>query len=160
MEGFNVDKYLEMQSERILERMNKYGNKLYLEFGGKLFDDYHAERVLPGFEYNAKIKLLQTLKDESEIILCISTKDIEKNKIRADYGITYGNDILRLIDEFRKLELNINSVVITKYDKEKEVHAFKKNLEKAGIKVYIHSFIDGYPENVDKLISDSRIWLK
>ena len=155
MEGFEVEKYLEMQSERILERINKNGNKLYLEFGGKLFDDYHAARVLPGFEYNAKIKLLQTLKEKSEIILCISTKDIEKNKMRADYGITYSNDILRLIDEFRKLELSINSVVITKYNKEKEVLGFKKNLEKAGIKVYLHSFIDGYAKDVEKLISDA-----
>jgi len=160
MDGFNITKYLEMQSEKILERINSFDNKLYLEFGGKLFDDHHAARVLPGFEYNAKIQLLQTLKDKSEIIICISTKDIEKNKIRADYGITYSKDILRLIDEFRKLELNINSVVITKYNKEKEVQVFKKTLEKAGIRVYLHSFINGYPMDTEKLTSDSRIWSK
>ena len=155
MEGFNVTKYLEMQSEKILERINNFGDKLYLEFGGKLFDDYHASRVLPGFKYNAKIELLQTLKDKSEIIMCIGTKDITKNKIRADHGITYSKDILRLIDEFRKLELNINSVVITQYKKEPEALIFKKILESSGIKVYLHSFIEGYPANLDVLISDA-----
>ena len=144
MEGFNITKYLEMQSEKILERINNSGSKPYLEFGGKLFDDYHAQRVLPGFRHDAKIQLLQTLKETSEIILCISTKDIEKNKIRADHGITYSKDILRLIDEFRELELNINSVVITKYNKEPEAEIFKKYLEKAGIRVYLHSYINKY----------------
>ena len=155
MEGFNIVKYLEMQSKKILERINNSGNKLYLEFGGKLFDDYHAERVLPGFKYDTKIQLLQTLKEKSEIILCISTKDIEKNKIRADHGITYSKDILRIIDEFRKLNLNINSVVITLYNKEIEAQVFKKYLESAGIKVYLHSYIEGYPKDLETLISDS-----
>lgn len=154
MKGFNAEKYLEMQSEKILERINNSGNKLYLEFGGKLFDDYHAARVLPGFKYNGKIQLLQTLKDKSEIILCISTKDIEKNKIREDHGITYSRDILRLIDEFMGLKLNINSVVITQYKKEKEAQIFKKTLENAGIKVYLHSYIKGYPQDLELLISD------
>jgi len=154
MEGFNTAKYLELQSEKILERIDKFGNKLYLEFGGKLFDDYHAERVLPGFRYDSKIQLLQTLKDQSEIIICISTNDIEKNKIRADHGITYSKDILRLIDEFRGLELNINSVVITKYNKEPEAIIFKKVLENAGIKVYMHSYIKDYGTDIDLLISD------
>ncbi|MCL2354518.1 MAG: DUF1846 domain-containing protein [Oscillospiraceae bacterium] len=144
-----------MQSEKILERIANSGNKLYLEFGGKLFDDHHARRVLPGFKYDAKIQLLQTLKDQSEIILCISTKDIEKNKIRADHGITYSKDILRLIDEFRDLKLNINSVVITQYNKEPESEVFKKVLENAGIDVYLHSYIEGYGTDVDLLISDS-----
>jgi len=154
MEAFNIAKYLEMQSEKILERINNSGNKLYLEFGGKLFDDYHASRVLPGFKYNAKTQLLQALKEKTEIIICINTKDIEKNKIRADYGITYSKDILRLIDEFRALELEINSVVITQYRKEREAQVFKKNLENAGIKVYIHPYIEGYPTNMELLISD------
>ncbi|MCL2342169.1 MAG: DUF1846 domain-containing protein [Firmicutes bacterium] len=154
MNGFNLEKYITMQSEKILERIDKSGEKLYLEFGGKLFDDYHAERVLPGFRYDTKIKLLQTLKDKSEIVLCISTKDIEKNKIRADYGITYSKDILRLIDEFTKLKLNINSVVITQYQKEPAAQIFKNILETAGIKAYLHSFIDGYPTDIELLTSD------
>ena len=155
MQGFNVEKYLKMQSEKILERINDSGSdRLYLEFGGKLFDDFHAERVLPGFNHDTKIQLLRTLKDKSEIILCISTDDIKKNKIRADHGITYSKDILRLIDEFRKLELDINSVVITKYRGEPEADIFKEMLEKAKIKVYIHSYIKGYPSDIDLLISD------
>ena len=154
MVGFNNEKYIELQSEKILERINKSGDKLYLEFGGKLFDDYHAERVLPGFKYNTKIELLQTLKDKSEIILCISTKDIEKNKIRADHGITYSKDILRLIDEFRKLKLNVNSVVITQYQKEVSAQIFKERLENAGIKAYVHSYIEGYPTDTELLLSD------
>jgi len=144
MDGFNVSKYIELQSEKILERIEKFAGKLYLEFGGKLFDDYHAERVFPGFEHDTKIKLLQTLRDKLEIIICISTKDIEKNKIRADHGITYSKDILRLIEEYRKLKLKINSVVITQYNKEPETLIFKKVLEDAGIKVYLHSYIQGY----------------
>jgi uncharacterized protein (UPF0371 family) len=154
MKGFNITKYLEMQSEKILERINSIGSKLYMEFGGKLFDDHHASRVLPGFTYDAKVQLLQTLKEKSEIIICISTKDIQKNKIRADHGITYSKDILRLIDEFRKLELNINSVVITQYSQEVEANVFKKVLESSGIKVYLHSYINGYPKNIELLISD------
>ena len=144
MSGFNTSKYLELQSEKILERIASSGNKLYLEFGGKLFDDFHAERVLPGFKHDSKIQLLQTLKDQMEIIICISTKDIAKDKIRADHGITYSKDILRLIDEYRNLKLNINSVVITQYDKEPESIMFKKTLENAGINVYLHSYIEGY----------------
>jgi len=144
MNGFNVEKYIELQRKELLERIQVFGSKLYLEFGGKLFDDYHAERVFPGFKHDTKIKLLQTLKDELEIIICIGAKDIEKNKIRADHGITYSKDILRLIEEYRKLKLNINSVVITRYNKEPETAIFKKVLEDAGIKVYLHSFIEGY----------------
>jgi len=142
--GFDIAKYLELQSEKILERIASSGNKLYLEFGGKLFDDYHAERVLPGFNYDSKIQLLQTLKDSSEIIICINTKDIVKNKVREDHGIPYSKDILRLIDEYRNLKLNINSVVITQYNKEPEAIIFKKILENAGINVYMHSYIEGY----------------
>ena len=144
MTGFNVSKYLEMQSEKIVERINSFGNKLYLEFGGKLFDDYHAQRVLPGFNHDSKIQLLQTLKDRSEIIMCIATSDIIKDKNSADHGIPYSKDILRLIDEYRNLKLNINSVVITKYRKEPEALIFKKTLENSGIDVYIHPYIEGY----------------
>jgi len=153
MIGFNSKKYIEMQSEKILERINS-SNKLYLEFGGKLFDDYHAERVLPGFKHDAKIQLLQALKENSEIVLCISTKDIGKNKIRADHGITYSKDILRLIDEFRKLDLNVNSVVITQYKNEIEAQMFKKSLENSGIKTYLHLYIEGYPLDTKLLLSD------
>ena len=155
MQGFDVEEYLKMQSEKILERINNSGDKLYLEFGGKLFDDYHASRVLPGFECDTKIRLLQTLKERLEIVLCISTKDIERNKIRADYGITYSKDIVRLIEEFTKLDLKINSVVITKYKGEPLTKVFRENLEKSGIKTYVHNFIEGYPKDIDYLISDS-----
>lgn len=155
MDGFNEQKYMKMQSEKILERINSSGDRLYLEFGGKLFDDYNAERVLPGFKHNTKIKLLQTLKDKCEIILCISAKAIEQYKIRADHGITYSEDIFRLIDEFKNLNLKINSVVVTQFQNESAVEVFKNKLEGYGIKVYTHSYIEGYPADTELLLSDS-----
>ena len=113
--GFDSEKYLKVQSEKIEERIKMFDNKLYLEFGGKIFDDYHATRVLPGFESDAKIKLLQKFKDDMEVIFCINSADIEKSKIRADYGISYELELLRLIENLQKLDININSVVVTKY---------------------------------------------
>lgn len=155
MEAFNHDKYIKMQSEKILERINNSGEKLYLEFGGKLFDDHNAKRVLPGFKYNAKIKLLQTLKEKTEIIIGISAKAIEKNVIRGDYGIPYTKDVLRLIDEFNNLDLKVSGVVITQYKNQSSALEFKTKLENYGIKTYIHKYIEGYPENVELLLSDN-----
>ena len=137
--GFDNEKYIEKQSEKILERINKEGNKLYLEFGGKLFDDYHASRVLPGFAPDAKISLLTKLKDKLEIIFIISAGDIERNKIRADYGITYEMDVMRLMDSLRKLGIYISSVVITQYKGQSQADVFRKKLEMRGEKVYIHT---------------------
>jgi len=155
MLGFDNEKYIKMQSEKILERINNSGNKLYLEFGGKLFDDHHAERVLPGFEYDAKVKLLQELKEKSEIIICISAKAIERNTIRADHGITYSKDVLRLIDEFKDLGLQVSGVVITQYQNQKTALDFKNRLQTNGIKTYIHYYIEGYPTEPEHLLSES-----
>ena len=152
--GFDNEKYIEKQSEKILERINKEGNKLYLEFGGKLFDDYHASRVLPGFAPDAKISLLTKLKDKLEIIFIISAGDIERNKIRADYGITYEMDVLRLMDSLRKLGIYISSVVITQYKGQSQADVFRKKLEMRGEKVYIHTPTKGYPVDVDTIVSD------
>lgn len=154
MTGFDCEKYLKLQSEKIKERIANSGDKLYLEFGGKLFDDYHAARTLPGFEYDAKIQLLQALKENMEIILCICAKEIEKNKIRADYGITYSKDVIRLIDEIKKRNLNINSVVITQYQNQSSVDIFCEKLKSLGIKTYKHLFIDGYPTDIEKILSE------
>lgn len=151
--GFNADKYLEEQSAYILERVNHY-DKLYLEFGGKLVDDKHASRVLPGFMEDAKVKLLQKLKDQAEIVMCVYAGDIERNKIRGDYGITYDMDILRLIDELRAYDLSVNSVVITRYSGQPATKVFIKKLEMRDIKVYTYQEIDEYPVNVDKIVSD------
>ena len=145
--GFDSEKYIEEQSAYILERVNHY-DKLYLEFGGKLVDDKHAKRVLPGFEEDAKIKLLQKLKDQAEILICVYAGDIERNKIRGDYGITYDMDILRLIDELRGYGLLINSVVITRYSGQPATKVFINKLERLNIKVYKHSEIEDYPVNV------------
>lgn len=152
--GFNSNMYMEIQSKHILERIDSFGGKLYLEFGGKLFDDLHAARVLPGFDANAKIKLLQKLKDKSEIIFCISSCDIERNKIRADYGITYGMEILRLIDAMKSMKIKVNSVVITKFMDQPAAVVYKNKLEARGIKVYLHSLTKGYPTDVDTIVSD------
>ena len=143
-----------MQSAKITERINMFGGKLYLEFGGKLFDDYHASRVLPGFEPDTKIKMLSQLKDKAEIIIVISAGDIEKNKQRSDLGITYDSDVLRLIDIFRAQGFYVGSVVLTKYAKQPAAAAFKKRLELLGVKVYKHYPIDGYPSEVEKIVSD------
>ena len=152
--GFDNEKYLKIQSEKILERIKMFDNKLYLEFGGKIFDDYHAERVLPGFHADSKIQLLKTMKDDLEIIFCISAKDIENNKIRADHGISYDMELLRLIDKLSEIELMVSSVVITQYSGQKSAILFKEKLENLGIKTYIHTFTKGYPTDIDTIVSD------
>ncbi|MBQ8381313.1 MAG: DUF1846 domain-containing protein [Clostridia bacterium] len=152
--GFDNDKYLKLQSEKIRERINLFGGKLYLEFGGKLFDDFHASRVLPGFAPDSKIKMLIELRDEAEIIIAINTADIEKNKVRGDIGITYDLDVLRLIDAFRGYGLYVGSVVMTRYKDNSAAEAFKKKLEKLGIKVYKHYGIAGYPYDIPFIASD------
>lgn len=152
--GFDNDKYLSMQSEHIKERISKFDNKLYLEFGGKLFDDYHASRVLPGFAPDSKLKMLMQLSDHAEIVIVISAGDIEKNKVRGDLGITYDIDVLRLIDEFRSRGLYVGSVAITQYSGQSSADAFKAKLESLGIKVYIHYPIKGYPSNIPYIVSD------
>ena len=151
--GFNNEKYVKLQSEKIKERINEF-DKLYLEVGGKLFDDYHASRVLPGFEPDTKIKMLAKLKDITEIIICINAKDIEYGKIRADYEITYDKEVLRLIGNFKKLGLTVNSVVITLYNDNEMVNNFIKKLESENVKTYVHKVIKGYPTDVDKIVSD------
>ncbi len=152
--GFDNAKYLEMQSAKILERIAMFGGKLYLEFGGKLFDDYHASRVLPGFEPDSKIKMLSQLKDQAEILIVINSSDIEKNKQRSDLGITYDVDVLRLIDIFLERDFYVGSVVLTKFKYQPSAIAFQKRLEMRGIKVYRHYPIEGYPSEVEKIVSD------
>ena len=151
--GFDHNKYLEEQSKYILERVNNY-DKLYLEFGGKLLFDLHAKRVLPGFDENAKIKLLQRLKEKVEVVICVYSGDIERNKIRGDFGITYDMDVFRLIDDLRDYELQVNSVVITRYDDQPATNLFITKLERRGIKVYKHRATKGYPMDIDTIVSD------
>ena len=152
--GFDNEKYLKIQSEHIKERIAKFGDKLYMEFGGKLFDDYHASRVLPGFQPDSKMQMLLQLKEDVEIVIVISAVDIEKNKIRSDLGITYDMDVLRLRDEFLARELSVNSVVITHFNGQASAEAYRKRLENMGIKVYYHHTIEGYPNNVSLIDSD------
>ena len=152
--GFDNDKYLKMQSEHIRNRIGKFGGKLYLEFGGKLFDDYHASRVLPGFEPDSKLRLLKELSDQAEIVFAISAKDIEKNKIRGDLGITYDSDVIRLIGTYREQGLFVGSVVITQFSGQESALLFKHRLEKLNIPVYIHYNIPGYPANIPLIVSD------
>lgn len=152
--GFDNDKYLKMQSEHIRERINQFDNKLYLEFGGKLFDDYHASRVLPGFCPDSKLRLLKELSDTAEIVIVISAHDIEVNKVRGDLGITYDTDLLRLKDSFESLGLYVGSVVVTQYSGQNSANLFKERLEKMGIKVYVHYVIEGYPSNIPLIISE------
>lgn len=152
--GFDNQKYIEIQSEKIKERISQFGGKLYLEFGGKLFDDYHASRVLPGFKPDSKVKMLLNLKDQAEIVIVISANDIEKNKLRGDLGITYDLDILRLIDAFRGIGLFVGSVVITHYNGQHTAITFEKKLLSLGLKVYKHYIIDGYPSNIPHIISE------
>ncbi len=153
--GFSAEKYIEEQSKHIKERINR-GNseRLYLEFGGKLVQDKHAARVLPGFDENAKVKLLQRLKDEAEIIICIYSGDITTNKTRHDFGITYDLEVLRLIDIFRTYNLKINSVVVTRYEDAPAVNMFINNLQRRGIRTYKHYFTKGYPTDVETIVSD------
>ena len=152
--GFDNEKYLRMQSAHISERISQFGGKLYLEFGGKLFDDYHASRVLPGFEPDSKLKMLLQIKERVEIVVALSAADIEANKVRGDLGITYDSDVLRLIDEFRGIGLYVGSVVLTRYQGQPAAAAFQKRLETLGVKVYRHYPIEGYPSNLAKIVSD------
>jgi len=155
--GFDNEKYLSLQSEQIRKRIEFFGGKLYLEFGGKLFDDFHASRVLPGFEPDSKIRMLQQLKNDVEIVITINSEDIEANKIRGDLGITYGEDVLRLIDTFREMDLYVGSVVITRYNGQAASNAFLKQLSALGIRCYCHYTIAGYPSDVQHIVSDDGL---
>ena len=152
--GFDNNKYLEMQSARIKERIGQFGGKLYLEFGGKLFDDFHASRVLPGFEPDSKIRMLRQLKDEAEIVIAINANDIIKKKVRGDLSITYDVDVLRLIDAFREYGLYVGSVVLTQFVEHENVLNYQKKLEDLGLRVYRAYKIEGYPSNISKIVSD------
>ena len=152
--GFDNAKYIQIQSENIRRRIADFGDKLYMEFGGKLFDDYHASRVLPGFEPDSKFKMLYQLKDDLEIVIVISAIDIEKNKIRNDLGITYDVDVLRLRDEFLSRGFSVNSVVVTHYNGQSSADAYRSRLERMGIRVYYHYTIEGYPNNVALIDSE------
>lgn len=152
--GFDHEKYVSMQSEHIRERFERFGGKLYLEFGGKLFDDYHASRVLPGFQPDSKVQMLRTLKDQAEIVIVINAADIEKNKLRGDLGITYDADLLRLIDSFREIDMLVGSVVLTRYTQQPSADAFKRYLEEQGVAVYLHYPIEGYPSDVEHIVSE------
>ncbi|HOY61724.1 MAG TPA: DUF1846 domain-containing protein [bacterium] len=153
--GFDNEKYLKEQSESILKRMERFGNKLYLEFGGKILYDYHAARVLPGFDPNVKMRLLQKLKDNADLILCIYAGDIERKKMRADFGITYDSDAMKLIDDLREWGVEVGAVVITRYEEQPSAAQFKDKLERRGIRVHTHKFTKGYPTNVDVIVSDA-----
>ena len=151
---FDSEKYLQLQSERIKQKMQEFDNKLYMEFGGKLFDDFHASRVLPGFDENIQVKLLDHFKKDCEIIFVISAQDIEKNKIRADFGITYDMEVLRLIDIFRKRGLIVSAIVITLFNEQPAAIAFKNKLENLGERVYFHYYTKGYPTDVETIVSE------
>ena len=153
-QGFDNELYLKIQSEKIEERINMF-DKLYLEFGGKIFDDYHASRVLPGFMSDAKIKLLEKLKDISEVVFCISADDIEKSKIRADYGISYELELIRLIENLQNLDISINSVVITLYNGQSSVEHLKQLLKERNVKTYIHNPTAGYPSDIELIVSEA-----
>ena len=152
--GFDNDKYLQLQSAHIRERLAFFGGKLYLEFGGKLFDDYHASRVLPGFQPDSKLRMLLQLKEQVEMVIAINAADIEKNKIRGDLGITYDRDVIRLIDIFRELGLYVSSVVLTRYNGQSAAKAFQSRLESIGVKVYHHYAIAGYPSDTASVVSE------
>ena len=152
--GFDNDRYLLDQTSAILERVNRFKNRLYLEFGGKILYDYHAARVLPGFDPNVKMRLLQLLKDKIDVILCINARDIERKKVRADFGITYDVDTLKTIDDFSEWGLNVTAVVITRYENQSPAKAFKNKLELRGVKVYLHYPTKGYPTDIDLIVSD------
>ena len=153
--GFDNDKYLELQSKHIRERISLFGDKLYLEFGGKLFDDFHAARVLPGFKPDSKLKMLLQLKDDAEVVIVINANDIEKNKVRGDLGITYDLDTLRLIDAFRSVDLFVGSVVLTRFNQQPAAVQFQEKLENLGVKVYRHYSIEGYPYDIEAIVSDN-----
>ncbi|MBW1867576.1 MAG: DUF1846 domain-containing protein, partial [Deltaproteobacteria bacterium] len=151
--GFDNEKYIADQTEAILKRVQRFDNKLYLEFGGKLLFDYHASRVLPGYAPNVKMRLLQKLKDKADILLCIYAGDIERKKIRADFGITYDSDALKLIDDLRGWDINVLGVVITRFENQPAAILFKNKLERRGIRVYTHSYTKGYPTDVNLIVS-------
>ena len=155
--GFDNGKYITTQSEQIKKRIDQFGGKLYLEFGGKLFDDYHASRVLPGFEPDSKLRMLQQLKEDAEIVIAINAADIEKNKVRGDLGISYEDDVLRLIDIFRSLDLWVGSVVVTRYQGQSAAGSFLKRLKALGIRCYKHYPIAGYPSDVEKVVSEDGL---
>lgn len=152
--GFDNDQYVELQSSNIIQRINRFGNKLYLEFGGKLFDDYHASRVLPGFEPDSKIKLLQTLADQTEIVIVVNASDMQTSKMRGDLGITYDAEALRLIEAFRRIGLYVGSVVISMFAGQNAAEQFKRHLEQLGVMVYVHYPIEDYPTNIPLIVSD------
>ncbi len=152
--GFDNEKYLQLQSEHIRQRIDQFGGKLYLEFGGKLYDDNHASRVLPGFQPDSKLRMLLQLKDQVEMVIAINAADIEKNKIRGDLGITYDRDVIRLLDVFRGFGLYVSSVVLTRYEEQTAVKAFQARLESLGVKVYRHYAIKGYPSDIARVVSD------
>ena len=153
--GFDNDLYLKTQSEHIKERIEKFGGKLYLEFGGKLFDDYHASRVLPGFHPDSKISMLMQLKDQAEAIVCINSNDIEKNKIRGDLGITYDLEVMRLIDSFENRGIKVRGVVLTMYAEQRAAKIFEQRLVDQGMDVYHHYKIEGYPANIPLIVSEA-----
>ena len=153
-QGFDNEKYIRIQSEHIRERIEKFSGKLYLELGGKLFDDYHASRVLPGFRPDSKLSMFAQLRDQIEIVIVISAEDIVKNKVRADLGITYDEDVLRLREAFTDRGFMVGSVVITHYNGQRAADDFRKRLARSGIKSYVHYLIDGYPHSVDLIASD------
>ena len=152
--AFSNELYVELQSKHIQERIDQFDNKLYLEFGGKLFDDTHASRVLPGFEPDSKLKMLLTLKDKVEVIIAVCAKDLERHKMRRDLGITYDDEVIRLIDEYTRVGLYVGSVTITQYQHQNSANTFKTKLEKRGIQVFMQYPIEGYPHNVDHIISE------
>jgi len=152
--GFDNEKYLQQQSAEILRRTEMFGNKLYLEFGGKLMFDYHAARVLPGYDPNVKIRLLQKLKDKADIVMCIFAGDIERKKVRADFGISYDADTLKAIDDLREAGLSVHAVVITRYDGQPAAKQFKTKLERRGVAVYCHRATRGYPTDIATIVSD------
>jgi len=152
--GFDNDRYLAEQTAAIQDRVRECGDRLYLEFGGKLLFDYHAARVLPGFDPNVKLRLLQQLGDDVEVLLCIYAGDIERRKVRADFGITYDSDALKLIDDLRRWRIEVSAVVITRYDEQPAARVFKNKLERQGIRVFTHGFTKGYPTDVDTIVSE------
>jgi uncharacterized protein (UPF0371 family) len=152
--GFDNEKYLQAQSDAILERLEKFNRRLYLEFGGKIVYDYHASRVLPGFHPNVKMQLLKKLKDKADIILCIYAGDIERRKVRADFGITYDVDALRLIDDLKEWNLEVKAVIITRFDNQPSAVIFKNKLERQGVKVFTHRYTKGYPTDIDTVVSE------
>ncbi|HEX9934781.1 MAG TPA: DUF1846 domain-containing protein, partial [bacterium] len=152
--GFDNEKYLAEQTAAIQERVQRFHNKLYLEFGGKLLFDYHAARVLPGYDPNVKMRLLQNLADQADIVLCIFAGDIERKKMRADFGFTYDVDALKLIDDLRDWGLTVRGVVITRFEEQPSARLFKNRLERRGVRVYTHRFTKGYPTDIDRIVSD------